>query len=185
MCTLDKMNAIMQQKTVKHISEMPAAIARFEKDLKVFSERVGTEFPAILKLPILTQMIPPSWKKEFDAQFRNPSIEKSYEALAAQLIGIGSEERYMERRRGPDEMDVDALAADKAKRERGDEWWKYGSDGERITQEDYEGRDYTDKEYDDHAKNLEAEIAQRQGELNYLGKGKGKGKSGKGAGWKG
>ena len=32
------MNAIMQQKTVKHISEMPAAIARFEKDLKVFPE---------------------------------------------------------------------------------------------------------------------------------------------------
>ena len=96
--TVDKMNSIMHQKAVRHISEMPAAISKFEKDLKVFRERVGSDFPEILKLPILMQMIPQSWKKEFDSQFRNPTAVKSYEALSAQLIGIGSEERYKRRK---------------------------------------------------------------------------------------
>ena len=80
--TFDKMNAIMKQTQVKHISAMPAAIAKFEKDLQVFRTRTSTEFPDILKLPILIQMIPTSWKKEFEAQWRVPGAEKKYDSLA-------------------------------------------------------------------------------------------------------
>lgn len=60
MYTYDKMSAIMRQNPVKHISEIPVATAKFEKDLKVFRERTGTGFPEVLKLPLLLQMIRPS-----------------------------------------------------------------------------------------------------------------------------
>ena len=70
MYTYDKMNSIMHQTAAKSISQMPAAIAKFEKDLKVFHERTGEAFPEVLKLPILIQMIPSSWKKEFETQLR-------------------------------------------------------------------------------------------------------------------
>ena len=72
---------------------MPAAIARLEKDLKIFRERTESEFPEVLKLPILMQMIPTNWKKEFDTRFRDPCYVKSYETLASQLISIGNEDR--------------------------------------------------------------------------------------------
>ena len=45
MYTHDKMNAIMKQSPVKHISELPASIAKFERNLKVFRERTEVEFP--------------------------------------------------------------------------------------------------------------------------------------------
>jgi len=45
MSTFDKMNAIMKQNPAKNISELPASIAKFERDLKTFIERTSTEFP--------------------------------------------------------------------------------------------------------------------------------------------
>ena len=65
MYTFDAMNAIMHQVPVKSISAMPASIAKSEKDVELFEERTGTQFPDILELPILIQMIPTSRKREF------------------------------------------------------------------------------------------------------------------------
>ena len=59
----------------KTISQLPAAIAKSEKDSEVFADRTGEAFPAILKLLILLQMIPASWKKE---------VEKVPDALSIQ-----------------------------------------------------------------------------------------------------
>ena len=53
MYTFDKMTSIMHQSPVKTISAMPASIAKFEKDLKIFRERTGEAFPVILKMPIV------------------------------------------------------------------------------------------------------------------------------------
>ena len=39
MYTFDKMKAIMKHNLAKNISELPASIAKFEKDLKTFLER--------------------------------------------------------------------------------------------------------------------------------------------------
>ena len=56
------MDAIMKQNAVKHISDLPAAIANFQKDLNIFRERTDGEYPEVLKLPFLFQMIPSSQK---------------------------------------------------------------------------------------------------------------------------
>ena len=109
MYTFDKMNAIMKQNPAKNISELPASIAKFERDLKTFRERTSTEFPEVLKLPILIQMIPMAWKKEFETTFRQPGADRTYEGLVAQLLAIGNEERYMSNRLGPNDMETDNL----------------------------------------------------------------------------
>ena len=169
MYTYDKMNAIMKQSPTKHISEIPMAIAKFEKDLKVFRERTDSEFPEVLKLPILIQMIPTAWKREFETQFRTPGSTKTYEALASQLIAIGNEERYNAGKRGPDDMDTDAL--ERAKSE---------SEAAGVEQ------DYTAEQWDEYYAELEQDVAAKQEEINWLGqkgsKGsrKGGGKGGKG-----
>lgn len=180
MYTFDKMNSIMKQSPVKHISTMPAAIAKFEKDLKVFRERTSTEFPDILKLPILIQMIPTKWTQHFEAQFRMPGVVKSYESLTKQLINLGNEERYNERR-GPDAMECDALE----KEER-----------EKTAGETEPAGGYTDRDWDDWANKRTEELDERKRALQDLelevdwlgksGKGKGKGKgswAARGKGW--
>ena len=58
-------------------------------------------------MPVLLQMIPASWKKEFETQFRASGANKTYDALASQLMGLGNEERCKEGR-GVNDMDVDA-----------------------------------------------------------------------------
>ena len=63
-------------------------------------------------MPILIQMIPTSWKKEFETQLRSRGAVKSYETLAQQLVNVGDEERHAENRRSPNDMDIDA--ADRA-----------------------------------------------------------------------
>ena len=74
----------------------------------IFRERTSTDFPDILKLLILIEMIPIAWAKHFEAQFRMPGVEKTYESLTKQLTNLGNVERYNERR-SPDAMDCDAL----------------------------------------------------------------------------
>ena len=162
MYTFDKMSAIMRQNPVRHISEIPAAIAKFEKDLKVFRERTASEFPEVLKLPLLLQMIPASWKKEFETQFRMPGAHRTYDALANQLLAIGNEERYLSRKRGPNDMDTDAL-----ERQRDE-------NHEPITRDMYEGKEarYTEAEWMEW-------YGQEEEAADYLGaKGKGKSKGG-------
>ena len=173
MYSYDKMNAIMRQPMVKNIADLPGAIAKFEKDLKTFRERTDNEFPEMLKLPILIQMIPQSWKKEFEAQFRVPGAERTYESLVGQLLAIGNEERYLSGKRGPDDMDTDNLEKN----------FPNGYSQEER-QDMYEGVEPSDREYTsqevEHWEKLQAEIAQRQEEVNWLGqKGAGKGKGGK------
>ena len=77
MYTDDEMKSLMHQYQVKTISAMPAAIAKFEKDVKVFFDRTDETFPEVLKLPILLQMIPAAWKEEIEAQFRVPGAAKT------------------------------------------------------------------------------------------------------------
>ena len=77
MYTFDKMNAIMKQNPAKNIAKLPASIAKFERDLKMFRERTDSEFPPQLKLPILIQMSPTAWKKEFETTFRQPGADRT------------------------------------------------------------------------------------------------------------
>ena len=164
MYTFDKMNSIMKQSQVKHISDLPASIAKFEKDLKIFRERTESEFPEVLKLPILIQMIPANWKKEFETQFRTPGSTKTYDSLVAQLLSIGNEERY-NARRGPDDMDTDAVEAARAK----------SLEGKPANHDDF---DYTDEQWAAHAQELQEELdwlGQQKGGKGRKGGGKGKG----------
>ena len=165
---------------MKHISKLPASIAKFERDLKVFRVRTEVDFPEVLKLPILIQMIPPSWKKEFETQFRTPGADRTYEALVSQLLAIRNEERYMAGRRGPDDMDTDNLEK------------QVPGEYEKITQRMYEGaepkRQYSDEEWAEWQAHLEQELQQKREEISWLGKAGGKGGNGrpsKGGGGKG
>ena len=85
-----------------------SSIAKLEKDLEVFHERTGEAFPEVLKQPTFIQIIPTSWKKEFETQLRSSGALKTYDALATQLVNIENGERYTETREGPDDMDIDA-----------------------------------------------------------------------------
>ena len=62
--------SLMHQHRVYTILAMPAAIAKFENDLKVFFDRTGEVFPEVLKLLTPLQMVPAAWKKEIQPQFR-------------------------------------------------------------------------------------------------------------------
>ena len=173
MYTFDKMNAIMKQSPAKNIAELPASIAKFERDLKTFRERTNTEFPEVLKLPILIQMIPMAWKKEFETTFRQPGADRTYEGLVAQLLAIGNEERYMSNRLGPNDMETDNLERN-----------RYWDDPEAITPKMYEGAE-PQREHQREREYSEAEWSEWQSyieqEIDYLGKsGKG-GKGGKGS----
>ena len=53
----------------------------------------GTQFPEIPNLQILIQMIPTRWKRKFEIQFRANCANKTYDAIAQQLMEIGDEER--------------------------------------------------------------------------------------------
>ena len=174
--TYDKINSIMHQTPAKTIAAVPAMIAKFERDLKIFRERTDTDFPEALKLPILIQMIPVTWKKEFETLMRSQGNAKTYEGLAQQLNDIGVQERYNERR-SPDDMDCDAM--------------------EKITQKMYEGAEPPDtsamshqqlREYVDLLQQAHKDWnddEQEQEDVDWLGKGgkgkgKGKGKTGGG-----
>ena len=109
MCTFDKRSAIMKQNPAKNIAELPASIAKFERDLRTFRERTDTELPPQLKLPIFIQMIQTTWKKEFETTFRQPIADRTYEGLVGQLLAIGHEERYMSNGLGPNDMDTASL----------------------------------------------------------------------------
>ena len=176
--TYDKMNAMMHQTACKHISAMPASIAAFEKDLKIFRERTNTDFPEVLKLPILIQMIPTTWKKEFETQLRQPGgVARTYDSLANQLLSIGNEERYNERR-NPNDMDCDGFEKEK------DDKGVRGSPG----QHDDHDEEWSPEEWDKYTDDLNREQEARQAEINWLGqkgkkgKGKSKGKGGDGKG---
>ena len=155
MYTLDKMNSLMHGKVCKSIADMPIAIADFEKNLKVFSERTGETFPNILKLPILMQMVPISWKKEVEAHFRVPGATKTYESLSDMLCGVGNEERYKDRRKDPNDMVLDA-----AEKEDDDQDVKYSA---------AEWAQWTASEDDDMLSKMQAQKDEIERQMDYLG----------------
>ena len=86
MYTFDKMNDLMHQTMCKNMSDMPAAIDKFEKDIRMFKDRTGQDFPEILKMPLLLQMIPTIWKREVDARFRLTGSDKTYAPYPKNLL---------------------------------------------------------------------------------------------------
>lgn len=44
-----------------------------------------------------------------------PGDQRTYDALAGQLLAIGKEERYLSRQRSPNDMDTDNLEREKGR----------------------------------------------------------------------
>ena len=88
---------------------MPAAIDKFEKEVRTLKDRTRAEFPEVLNMRILLQMISPSYRREVEAQFRISGADRSYEVLSRQLFDQGNEARY-KFKKGLNDMQADAFA---------------------------------------------------------------------------
>ena len=75
----DKINSLMHQSQCTDVADMPAAIDKSEKELRTCKDRTGADFPEVLNMPILLQMMPPSYRREFEAQLGISYAHRSYE----------------------------------------------------------------------------------------------------------
>ena len=104
------MNSLMHRAQDKDIGDLPAAIDKFEREVARFKERTGLEFPEMLKMPILLQMVPPVVRREVEIQFRISGVDKTYGTLSRQLVEQANESRYRGIRRDPNAVDIGTFA---------------------------------------------------------------------------
>ena len=126
----DKLTNLMRRERCKDIKELPAAIGKWELEMRRYEEQSGKKFPEELQMPILLTMVPTANQKDVYNNYRMGS-RKNYAQFSNDLIEFANNMRYDARmisgRKGPDDMDVDA-----AERER--------------MREDNKGQEYTDDE---------------------------------------
>ena len=104
------MSSLIYQAQVKDIGDLPAAIDQFEREVVRFKERTGLEFPEMLKMPILLQMVPPAVRRAVEIKFRISGVDRTYGALSRQLVEQANASRYRGIRRDPNAMDVSTFA---------------------------------------------------------------------------
>ena len=145
------------------LSFCAAALTKWERSLRTYAERTGgSAVPHEWKLPILFQMIPTNMMSEIKIKHKyTTGPDKSYEGFSRLLIEMANERTYDRRAakgRGENDMDLDALAAEKAELQAA-----YQAELQAQDDEDYgEEREYSAAEW------LEWE-SQLQEELNWLG----------------
>ena len=188
----DTIGSLMKVPRCKQLTDLPAALTNWERAQKTFFERTGGQaIPLEWKLTILFDMIPTNMLSDLKIKHKyTQGVDKTYEGFSKLLIEMAHEKHYDRRAakgRGESDMDVDALAAEKAERQ---------AELQAADDEDYgENQEYTEAEWLDWETHL-------QEELNYLGprqkggkggksrkgdrrKGKGKGREGGGGKGKG
>ena len=94
-------NSLMRQLQCKDVSNIPAAINKFEKDLCTLKDR--------MTMPILLLMIPTTDLREVEDQLRISGADRTCEVLSRQLCDQDSEARY-KFKRSPNDMQFDTLA---------------------------------------------------------------------------
>ena len=162
----DTIGSLMKVPRCKQLTDLPAALTNWERAQNTFYERTGGQaIPQEWKLPILFDIIPASILSEIKIKHKyTQGFDKTYEGFSKLLIEMAHEKHYDRRAakgRGESDMDVDALAAEKA-------------ENQAAENEDYdENREYTEAEWLDWESHL-------QEELNWLGARNKGGKSGKG-----
>ena len=103
---LNRMTQLLQRKRCKDLVEMPSAVDQLEKDIRSYEQRGGTAFPEEWKSPLLLQLIPEAYRREFDSKFIIG--EKDYTKMRDNIVGFSNEQRFTSTRSRND-MDVDLL----------------------------------------------------------------------------
>ena len=168
---IDQMASLMEVRQCSNLTELPAAINKWERMHINYQEKSGgNRFPDEWRIPILMKMIPKANIDEVKLKHKYAQgVDKTYAGFTRILIELANEKRYDNRNktRGKDDMDVDALARQKREDQR------QGDDDE------YGPADEDDDEYDEEECREYADWLQE--EISWLGA-KGKGKKGKGKG---
>ena len=107
---LDAMMALMSLSAVKDITQLPGAISRFERDVKLYERRAGRPFPEEFKIPTILRLLPKSHERELKLKFAMGLTD--YGELTQQIMGYSQQIRF-ERAysRGDNDMDVSSLEA--------------------------------------------------------------------------
>ena len=105
---LDMMNRLMHPHKARSISELPAAILRFECDLRHYRAKTGREFPAEWKSPTFLKILPDLHKEELVRRFQLGA--RDYETLVASIRGFSREAWFQAK--GLSDMDIDYAGED-------------------------------------------------------------------------
>ena len=116
----DQMSALLEVPRCKQLTELPSAITLRERSLRLFAEKTGGQvFPAEYKLPILFKMISASLMQDIKVRHKYAvGEEKLYPGFSKILIEMANGRTYdRQASKGKNDMDVDAIEAEKAARQ--------------------------------------------------------------------
>ena len=103
------MQNLLNQRPVKDVASIPGAIKKFERDLEIYADAVGTPFPEEWKVPTFLQILPKAQASELKLRFAQGL--GSYKALTDHLLTYGQQVR-MEGAFGRGDNDVDLYSLD-------------------------------------------------------------------------
>ena len=120
---LDAMMALMTLPPCKSLNELPAAVAKFERDFKAYEQRTGRPFPEDWKIPAFLKLLPKSHLA--DMRWRFSTGMTDYTTMVASILSYSQHLRFDGSfARGDNDMVVDALARGGEKTDQWEEWFE-------------------------------------------------------------
>ena len=89
---LDAMMALMSLSAVKDITQLPGAISRFERDVKLYEKRAGRAFPEEFKIPTVLRLLAQCHERELKLKFAMGLTD--YGELTQQIMGYSQQIRF-------------------------------------------------------------------------------------------
>ena len=119
---LDSMIALMTLHQCKSLTELPGAVAKFERDVSAYERRTGRTFPPEFKVPAFLRMVPKSHAS--DMRWRFSQGLQDYDTLKSSILTYSQHLRFDSAYgRGDNDMQVDALGQGwEAMRNLGEGW---------------------------------------------------------------
>ena len=146
---LDMMSRLMNPTKAARISDLPATILRFERDLQTYESRTGRAFPEEWKAPTFLRILPDSHREELVRRFQLGM--RSYSDLVANVRGFSQEAWFSTK--GPNDMDMDQAT--------------YHDPANNLKKQDVEWQNWFRAESWD---NIYEYWAQQNQELDYMGR---------------
>ena len=105
---IDMMNRLMNPQKAGKLSDLPAAILRFERDIETYQVKTGRQFPEEWKTPTFLRILPDSHRDELVRRFQMG--QRDYGTLVDSVRGF-SEEAWFNLK-SPNDMDIDAAGTE-------------------------------------------------------------------------
>ena len=109
---VDRTMRLFNRKACKNLSELPAAIDLLDKELRNDEELSGHKLPDHTKMALLVRMLPKKDEKELKHRWVHG--QKNFKKVRADILGMAVNQRFEIMNRGAKDMEVDALADEKA-----------------------------------------------------------------------